>query len=95
MTSQPCFNFASAAYDSPSTTSNRALDDTFRAFHFELCRALDMTRMSIALAKMVEAGWLDKRMAELFHQQASTLLALMVSENNRIFSSRIDAHDRG
>ena len=83
MGERPRFGFSHAAFEPETVTLGR--DDQYREFRFDLCRAIDMTKVSIVLGKMVEAGVLDKRMAELFHGQASTLLALMVSENNRSF----------
>lgn len=58
-------------------------DDTHRKINFELCRALDMTKMGIVLDAMVEAG-VNKQLAEIYRANASTLLALLRTENNRI-----------
>lgn len=85
---RPNFHFHHSAFGPDVIRLGRTRDDQYMRFHSDLCRALDMTKMSIVLSQMVEAGCLDKRMAELFHMQAGTLLALLTSENNRAFSAK-------
>lgn len=53
--------------------------------NMSLCCALDMTKLSIVIGDMVRTGHLSPRLAEAFHAQASGLLAIMLSENNRSF----------
>lgn len=69
-----------------TTCIGREPDDTYRRLHYDLHQALDMTRMGIVLQKAVEAGMLNKRMAELYHTQAGSLLAVMASDLDRGFS---------
>ena len=90
---EPSFTFVHDAFSPDTTCIGKPLDDLYRRFNFELCRAIDMTKLSCVLGEMVERGWMDGRLAELFHLQASTLLAQLTSENNRALGalrSRID-----
>jgi hypothetical protein len=80
--------FQHPAFSPECITIGRARDDHYKRFNFDLCRALDMTKLGIVLDQMVETGAIDKRMAELFHLQAGSLLALMLSENNRTFNEQ-------
>jgi hypothetical protein len=84
---RPHFTFQHDAYRPDTVKLGKQRDDQYRQFHYDLCQGINMTRVSIALGQMVEAGVLDKRMAELFHMQAASLLALMTSENNRAFQA--------
>jgi hypothetical protein len=85
------FGYIYPALTPEVTCLGRAADDAHRQFNFDLCRALDMTKMGIVLGKMSEIGWLDAREAELLHLQASSLLALMRTANNRAYASAIEA----
>jgi hypothetical protein len=53
--------------------------------NFQLCRAIDMTSLSVVLDDMVKTGHLSPRLADAFKAQAGGLLAVMCSENNRSF----------
>lgn len=55
----------------------------YRKINYDLCTALDLTKLSIVLDKMVEAG-MHPNQAVLYKAQADALLQLMRSENNRI-----------
>jgi hypothetical protein len=55
----------------------------YRKINFDLCTALDLTKLSIVLDKLVEAG-MHPNQAKLYKTQADALLQLMCSENNRI-----------
>lgn len=55
----------------------------YRKINYDLCTAVDLTKLSIVLDKMVEAG-MHPNQAVLYKTQASALLQLMRSENNRI-----------
>ena len=80
---RPHFAFHHPALSPDTVTVGREPDETYRRNNFDLCRAVDMTKVSIVLSRMAEQGWLDKREAELLHTQASSLLALMRTANNR------------
>jgi hypothetical protein len=69
-----------------TTTMMREPDDTYSRLHYDLCQALNMTQMGIVLQKAVDVGMLNKRMAELYHMQAGSLLAVMASDLDRGFS---------
>lgn len=58
-------------------------DAQHRRFNYELCEAIDTLKLGIVLDRMVEAGKLHPRLAELYRGQAGCLLALLRSENNR------------
>lgn len=88
---RPNFSFQYAAFHPESTTLGRAVDDAYRQYNFDLCRALDMTKLSCVLGDMVENRWIDRRVAELFHLQAGALLAMMTSENNRLYAQHKDS----
>lgn len=85
---KPHFSFTHDALRPDCVTMNREPDDTYRRFNFDLCRALDMTKMSIVLGRMAEQGWLDVREVELFHMQAAALLAQLTTANNRAFAAQ-------
>jgi hypothetical protein len=53
--------------------------------NFELCRAIDTTKLGIVLADMVKTGHISKRQAENFDTLASSLLATILAENHRSF----------
>lgn len=53
--------------------------------HMDLCRAIDMTKLSIVLDEMVKTGFLSHYQREAFHSQAGGLLATMLAENHRSF----------
>lgn len=54
--------------------------DLGRSLHMDACRALDMTSLVIMLDKAVEAGRLHPRKAELYYEQAASLLAQLTSD---------------
>jgi hypothetical protein len=54
--------------------------------HMDLCRAIDMTGLSIVLSEMVRTGFLSPLQMEAFHAQAGGLLATMLAENHRSFA---------
>lgn len=74
-----------------TTCMRREPDDTYSGLHYDVCQALNMTRMSIVLQKAVDAGMLNKQMAELYHMQAGSLLAIIASDLDRGFVSVRDA----
>ena len=53
--------------------------------NMDLCRAMDMTKLSIVLGAMADTGHISRRQAETFRIQASALLATMLTENHRSF----------
>jgi len=53
--------------------------------NFDLCRAVDMTSLSVVLEDMVKTRHISNRQAEAFHAMAGGLLATMLSENDRSF----------
>lgn len=85
---KPHFTFQHDAFRPDLMTLGSPFDDRYRKFHYDLCQGINMTRVSIALGQMVEAGVMDKRVAELLHLQAASLLAMMTTENNRSFAVR-------
>jgi hypothetical protein len=59
-------------------------DDEFKRMHFDIHRAINMTSLSCVLADM-EAKGLPKEQAAAFKASADALLALITTENNRLF----------
>lgn len=53
--------------------------------NFDLCRAVDMTALSIVLGDMVKTGHISHRQAEAYKAQAEGLLATLLAENHRSF----------
>lgn len=86
---KPHFTFQHDAFRPEEMTLGKPFDDRHRKFHYDLCQGINMTRVSIALGQMVEAGVMDKRVAELLHLQAASLLAMMTTENNRSFAAHL------
>ena len=68
-------------------SSGHPVDDQHRRYNFDICRAIDMTKLGIVLDKMVEDGWMDSGMAKIYETQASALLAAIRAENNRCHGS--------
>lgn len=64
-------------------TYGKPEDDAFRQRHFDICRALNMTSMSIVLEEMVKQG-LHPDLKNIYMIQCEALLKAIVSENNRI-----------
>ena len=54
-----------------------------------LCRAIDLTKLSIVLAELVDAG-MPNEQAECFRTGAEALLQLMRTENNRIHAALVN-----
>jgi hypothetical protein len=59
-------------------------DDTWARMHFDIHQAINPLNLSIVLEKMQEHG-LPKEQAAAFKASADALLALMTTENNRLF----------
>ena len=59
------------------------VDVRFRQYNFDICTAIDLTKLHIVLDKMVVDGWCDKQMALIYRKQAESLLAAIRSENAR------------
>jgi hypothetical protein len=51
--------------------------------NYEICRAMDGTKFSIALEKLVAQG-MSQEMAKIFEAQFFGLLAAVRTENNRL-----------
>lgn len=64
-----------------------------RSFQYDICTALDMTKFHIALQRLVDYGF-HPRLAELYAMQASTLLAQVLSEKNRLVRERAPENPR-
>lgn len=56
-----------------------------RRFNYQICTALDMTKLGIVLESMVAAGRMHPTVAKTFKVQASALLAAIRTENSRAF----------
>lgn len=67
------------------TGDNGGLNDLYRQYNYDLCTAVDLTKLSIILEKMVSSGHMNKQMAVLYKEQGAVLLNLLRSENNRAF----------
>lgn len=59
--------------------------DQHRRFNYDLCTAVDLIKLGVALEKMVKAGRLDPRVADIYKKIAEGLLAALRSENDRAF----------
>lgn len=62
------------------------LDDAHLKRNFDLCRAVDLTKLSIVLGDLVAAG-MPQGQAECFKAGADALLQLMRTENNRLWAA--------
>lgn len=80
------FQFVHAGGQPEVTCLGKPLHDAHRSNNFELCRAIDMTKLTIVLQRMVDEGWLNKRDAELFDMQAGVLRAQLCTANNHAFA---------
>ena len=52
-------------------------------FNYDIWKAMDATKFSIILDKLVKQG-MNKEMAQIFKSQFSGLLGAVLSENNRL-----------
>lgn len=59
------------------------LDDAARRRNFDLCQAVNLTRLGIVLDALIAAG-MPAEQAKCFKASADSLLALMRTENHRI-----------
>lgn len=59
-------------------------DTQHRQHNYELCQAIDLTKLGIILEKMVNDGKLHPQMATIYKIQGNALLAALLSENNRL-----------
>jgi len=59
-------------------------DSVHRHNTYVLCQAINLTNLSVILEKMVNEDGLNPELANTYKTQANCLLALMLSENNRI-----------
>lgn len=60
-------------------------DDVHRKNQYNICQGINITSLGCALNDMVEQGVLDRRLADIYKLQAQTLLAVILSENNRVY----------
>jgi hypothetical protein len=63
-------------------TANSPTGTVHRKTHFDINRAVDMTRLSCVLHEMQKAGTPEQTCAQ-FKAMADVLVGLMVTENNR------------
>lgn len=59
-------------------------DDQHRRNQYDVCQGINMTKLSVALNKLVEQGTIKRELADLYKSQAGALLAVILSENNRV-----------
>lgn len=74
------------AFQPVRTTEGR--DDWHRKNNYDLCTAIDLTKLGIVLERMVTSRQMSERLALIFHAQAESLLAALRSENNRALRDR-------
>ncbi len=60
-------------------------DDVNRKNQYNICQGINIINLDCALSDMVEQGVLDRRLADIYKLQAQTLLAVILSENNRVY----------
>jgi hypothetical protein len=66
------------------SNSGNPSDKRHGQLNFELCTALNMTSLKIALEKLVNEAGLSPQLAQAYEAQAMGLLNVMLSENNRL-----------
>jgi hypothetical protein len=54
-----------------------------REINYKICTAIDLTKVSIVINKMVQEG-MEPELAEIFEAQAGVLVASLRTENNRL-----------
>ena len=64
--------------------SQLKIEGAHRKINYDLCTAIDMIKFGIVLDKLVVVG-MHPQLRELYYAQAGSLLALLRSENNRLF----------
>lgn len=70
----------------PTPDVNPGFHSTWhRKRNYDICQGINLTSLSIVLDDMVAAG-MPKELAEIYKLQAGSLLALIRTENNRIFA---------
>ena len=60
-------------------------DNLMRRYNYDLCTAIDLTKLGIVLEKMVKSGHVTSKSAELYMDSAGSLLKLLRIENERAF----------
>ena len=60
--------------------------DAYRKYNYDLCKAINLTKLGVILDKMVKSGKMNEDLAVIYKAQADALLAALRSENNRAFS---------
>jgi hypothetical protein len=58
-------------------------DDRHHKLNFDLCNAVNLGALSMALEELIKAG-MPLEQAEAFMRQAEALRALLCTENNRL-----------
>ena len=59
-----------------------------RRHNYDLCRAVDITKLGVVLDEMVSKRGLSPELASVYLAQADSLLAALRSENNRLIPVR-------
>lgn len=76
-------------YISPARFTDRICggkpsDASMRRDNYELCQAIDTLSLSVILERMVKEQGLSEQMANIFHAQAASLRAALLTENHRL-----------
>lgn len=58
-------------------------DQEFKRDNFDICQAINTTKLGIVLERMVKTGRLHPQMKEIFEAQGGALRAAICSENYR------------
>jgi hypothetical protein len=67
----------------PAYQSIGSWEGNHRELNYKICTAIDLTKVSIVIRKLVEEG-MEPELAKIFETQAEVLLAALRSENNRL-----------
>lgn len=60
-------------------------DNLHRTNQYNICQGINMTSLNVALNKLVDQGAIPRELANLYSAQAGALLAVILSENNRVY----------
>jgi len=74
-----------ATFGGPPLIMGTPDGDAHRKYNYKLCGAIDIQKLSVIFEEMIKNGYLHPKLAKIYKAQAESLLAALLSENNRAF----------
>ena len=67
----------------PAYAVSKNIGDRHRELNYKICTVIDLLKITIVLDEMVKDG-MEPNLAKIFKAQSDSLLAALLSENNRL-----------